>query len=407
VAGAAFAPPPGRSRAQAPADARGAFSIHARHLLPLGTDVGGGVGRGGARPRVLAVGDLHVENFGTWRDVEGRLIWGINDFDEAWRLPYTNDLIRLAASALLAKMDCEPKAGMAAILQGYAEAVEAGGRPFALAEHHVALRTMATARLHQPEAFWEKLHALQDVKDKPPAGAIKAITRMMPERGFTWRMCTAWRDWAAWAASGTWPSPIGAADRWRARPRRLAPSACVWAEEGKGTAPILYQEILDRSVRCRDPFVRLQRRWIVRRLAPDCSRIELSALPKERDELRLLHAMGWETANVHLGTAQPRVLRADLKKRPRGWLLEAARKMERQWRLILRSTRGAGEGTTALTSLRSLRRFPAETGDSARRSIVGGKFPEAPLSDTWTLSLLPPGSGGPSPGWISVSTFPS
>src|SRR5262249_34996141 len=24
-------------------------------------------------PRVLAVGDLHVENFGTWRDKEGRL----------------------------------------------------------------------------------------------------------------------------------------------------------------------------------------------------------------------------------------------------------------------------------------------------------------------------------------------
>ena len=34
-------------------------------------------------PHVLAVGDLHVENFGTWRDIEGRLIWGVNDFDEA------------------------------------------------------------------------------------------------------------------------------------------------------------------------------------------------------------------------------------------------------------------------------------------------------------------------------------
>ena len=32
-------------------------------------------------PRVLAVGDLHVENFGTWRDAEGRLVWGVNDFD--------------------------------------------------------------------------------------------------------------------------------------------------------------------------------------------------------------------------------------------------------------------------------------------------------------------------------------
>src|SRR5262249_40369272 len=58
-------------------------------------------------PRVLSVGDLHVENFGTWRDIEGRLIWGINDFDEAWPLPYTNDLIRLATSALLAQMNCD------------------------------------------------------------------------------------------------------------------------------------------------------------------------------------------------------------------------------------------------------------------------------------------------------------
>jgi hypothetical protein len=286
-------------------------------------------GEAARAPRVLAVGDLHVENFGTWRDVEGRLIWGINDFDEAWRLPYTNDLIRLAASALLAKMDCEPKAGMAAILKGYTEAVDAGGRPFALAEHHVALRTMATARLHQPEAFWEKLDALEDVKDKPPAGAIRAITRMMPERGFTWRMVHR----VAGLGSLGRERYVAIAD-WRGgsvarEAKALAPSACVWAEEGKGTAPILYQEILDRSVRCRDPFVRLQKRWIVRRLAPDCSRIELSALPKEPDELRLLHAMGWETANIHLGTTPTRALRADLKKRPRTWLLEAARKMEK------------------------------------------------------------------------------
>src|SRR5947207_681645 len=50
-------------------------------------------------PCVLAVGDLHLANFGTWRDSEGRLIWGINDFDEASRLPYICDLVRLAASA--------------------------------------------------------------------------------------------------------------------------------------------------------------------------------------------------------------------------------------------------------------------------------------------------------------------
>jgi uncharacterized protein (DUF2252 family) len=275
------------------------------------------------------VGDLHVENFGTWRDIEGRLIWGINDFDEAWRMPYTNDLIRLATSALLAEMECDHKAGIAAILKGYMDALEVGGRPFVLAEHHPALRQMATARLHQPEAYWAKLHSLTETKASAPAGVEKSIDRMMPQRRMKWK--TSHRI-----------AGLGSLGRERfvciaeyhggsvaREAKALAPSACVWAESGKGTAAIHYQEILDRSVRCLDPFVRLQRRWIVRRLAPDCSRIELSALPKQRDELRLLHAMGFETANVHLGTQKARVLGADLIKRPRGWLLQAAHNMQK------------------------------------------------------------------------------
>src|SRR5580692_3328727 len=68
-------------------------------------------------PIILAVGDLHVENFGTWRDVDGRLVWGINDFDECYPMPFTNDLLRLAVSAWLAidagEMSIAPKAAMA------------------------------------------------------------------------------------------------------------------------------------------------------------------------------------------------------------------------------------------------------------------------------------------------------
>ena len=56
-------------------------------------------------PKVLSVGDLHIENFGTWRDIEGRLVWGVNDFDEAAHLPYTNDLVRLAARGVLARAE--------------------------------------------------------------------------------------------------------------------------------------------------------------------------------------------------------------------------------------------------------------------------------------------------------------
>jgi len=285
-------------------------------------------GKAARAPAVLAVGDLHVENFGTWRDIEGRLIWGINDFDEVWRLPYTNDLIRLATSALLAEMTCDLKTGIDAIVKGYQDALEAGGRPYILAEHHPALRHMATVRLHDPEPFWEKLHGLPELKEKTPAGVAKAIDRMMPERGMRWKTVHRVAGLGSlgrqrYVAIAEWHGGSVAREA-----KALAPSACVWPEKGKGTAKIYYQEVLDRAVRCCDPFVRLQKRWIVRRLAPDCSRIELSALPKERDEMHLLHAMGWETANVHLGSAKPSTLLSDLKKRPKGWLLGAAREME-------------------------------------------------------------------------------
>jgi len=43
--------------------------------------------RTAARTRVLAVGTCNVDSFGTWRDVEGRLWLGVDDFDEAYLLP--------------------------------------------------------------------------------------------------------------------------------------------------------------------------------------------------------------------------------------------------------------------------------------------------------------------------------
>ncbi|HEV3242234.1 MAG TPA: DUF2252 family protein [Methyloceanibacter sp.] len=74
-------------------------------------------------PRVMAVGDLHVENFGTWRDTEGRLVWGVNDFDEVARMPYAIDLVRLVTSAIFAKREnglaIDDAAAADVVLQGY------------------------------------------------------------------------------------------------------------------------------------------------------------------------------------------------------------------------------------------------------------------------------------------------
>ncbi|WP_329574140.1 DUF2252 domain-containing protein [Streptomyces sp. NBC_01361] len=51
--------------------------------------------------RVWIHGDLHAENFGTYMDSTGRLIFNVNDFDEAYVGPFTWDLKRFTASVAL------------------------------------------------------------------------------------------------------------------------------------------------------------------------------------------------------------------------------------------------------------------------------------------------------------------
>jgi uncharacterized protein (DUF2252 family) len=51
--------------------------------------------------RVWVHGDLHAENFGTYMDGQGRLIFDVNDFDEAYLGHFAWDLQRLGASVAL------------------------------------------------------------------------------------------------------------------------------------------------------------------------------------------------------------------------------------------------------------------------------------------------------------------
>jgi hypothetical protein len=283
-------------------------------------------------PRVLAVGDLHVENFGTWRDIEGRLIWGINDFDEASPLAYANDLVRLVVSAHLAaeagQLPLKEQDACNAILEGYAEGIRERGRPFVLGEQHKWLRQIAESELRDPVRFWAKMDALPNIKEGIPISAIDALEHLMPSRDIPYRLA---RRVAGLGSLGH--ARFVAIAEWRGgqiarEAKALLPSACHWAHGGEGPAEILYQTILSRAVRCTDPFVQLRGRWIVRRLSPHCSRIELATLRASGAELRLLHAMGWETANIHLGTkaARKAILR-HLGKQKGKWLHEAAGEM--------------------------------------------------------------------------------
>src|SRR5262249_7624261 len=282
-----------------------------------------------AAPTVLSVGDLHVENFGTWRDIEGRLVWGVNDFDEAWPLPYTSDLTRLATSAILATQENQLSLGTAALcealLEGYRSSLESSGQAIVLAEHHASLRDLAIDRLKDPEKFWRKLNDMPPIRGAIPAKVRSALRRSLPKAApkpkYVHRLSglgSLGRE--RFAAITEWQGGKVAREA-----KALAPSASAWAADiPAARATTYYRQVLNNAVRCPDPFLHVTHGWILRRLAPDCVRIELGVLPEQRDELGLVFAMGWETANVHLGSLSNRTLLRDIKARPQGLLRRAA-----------------------------------------------------------------------------------
>ena len=91
------------------------------------------------------------------------------------------------------------------------------------------------------------------------------------------------------------------------------------------------------AVRAHDPFQKTVGRWIIRRLSPDSNPVEIAELPKSRDEETLVHAMGMEAANVHLGTKmQVGNILKDLHRKKPSWLRSAAKVMakaiEKEWK---------------------------------------------------------------------------
>jgi len=271
-------------------------------------------------PLVLGVGDLHTENFGTWRDAEGRLVWGVNDFDECSYLPYMNDLVRLAASARFAIeeqaiLDLKevkdlpkkavkkhmkefreqvqghvnaafPEACMA-ILNGYCDGLniqfkepesndakrDTGREPFLLAEKHDWLRQIVLNKLRESTAdgdkgkdaesefdkFFTDLQHLSPINGAIPRSAWAALSQSLPEPGVLFRI-------------GKREAGLGSLGRQRftavvddwyggiiaREAKALAPSAWLWWDETRrDTTEILYLEALDNAVRARDPWMQI------------------------------------------------------------------------------------------------------------------------------------------------------
>jgi len=293
-------------------------------------------------PPVFAIGDLHLENFGTWRDREGRLIWGINDFDEAYPLDYTNDLVRLATSALLARKHSSLRWGFShktlcrELLAGYEEGLRNGGHAFVLKHDILWLWKIATHPSRSPEVFWEKLYSRRHKRISKPLRKLAkeaeaAISRCLPfSDNFNDRSL---RPRQAGVGSLGRPRFIqffeGRNGQFLREAKAVIPSAAVFVGLGK---PIRkpYRKVLEGAVRVRDPFYRVRRGWLVRRLAFDTNKIELQSLSTINAFWDYFHAMGAETANIHLGSKNSKKvvkhLSAQNKRKP-AWLYEASLRM--------------------------------------------------------------------------------
>jgi len=306
--------------------------------------------------KVLAVGDLHIENFGTWRDAEGRLVWGVNDFDEAYPMAFPNDLVRLAVSALLAarsspSFKLTPGEVCSRLEEGYKAGIELGGEPFVLMESHPELRQMALQDLRQPPVYWKRLEAkLIPLRREMPDSVRKAVAKILPKG--------AEPEYRALKA----PKGLGSLGRRRylaiidwqggrmAREAKdVVASACLWAkgkEGGKGNSWL--EKTVRAAVRCEDPYYQVRQGWLVRRLGPDCSRIDIDELVHHQDLAELLYCMGQETANIHLGTPKGRKrIRESWADLSSDWLETAAHHMLKlslkDWkRFRAKSSRGKG-----------------------------------------------------------------
>jgi hypothetical protein len=313
-------------------------------------------------PDVLAVGDIHVENFGTWRDSEGRLVWGVNDFDEAAKMPYGLDIVRLAVSAVLARVrGISARAICTNILKGYSNGLD-DPKPYVLDRRCDWLRDIVVVSDDERRDFWKKFdpkRIRKKAKNKKkrlkvrPARAmrrhyVKVLDAARPDATVT----LGYFERTAGTGSLGRPRYVGIG-HWRGdlvvrEAKAMVPSG--WVRAHHGSHDLRCEEIATGTYRCPDPFYRLRGQIMLRRLTPNDYKIE--AKPKEKKSAvemhkavapsvlvngKMLQAMGRDIASIHRGTPdRHKAIAADLARRGPDWLLTAVRaatrSIEREWR---------------------------------------------------------------------------
>jgi hypothetical protein len=281
-----------------------------------------------AVPRVLGVGDIHLENFGTWRDTEGRLVWGVNDVDEAAVLPCTNDLVRLVTSARLADLNVHGDDAASEVLSGYRKQLKTSRpQPFVLAEQKEHLWMLARDHSAHPQQWWQEHKKPDPLPPHSPLGNVKELLRGdFPNADLDILKLGTRR-----AGLGSLGRPrVVAVAQWYGslvcrEAKAVLPSAWDWAE-GAGDAKPHMTGLLASPTRVPDPYTKVVSGWSIRRLAPDSGGIDIDKIDHVDDQRALLRSMGSELANIHLTKADPAVLLEYVRRDPQ-WLADAAQTM--------------------------------------------------------------------------------
>lgn len=266
--------------------------------------------------RAPSVGDAHADNFGLWRDSQARLVWGVNDFDEAAELPWCLDLVRLCTSLSLAGPQAKLEAIAAALLEGYAKGL-AEPRPYVLERKHLWLRDACAASDAKREKVWAELLGAR-AATSVPAAMQAALVAELPDS--VTELTIAERQ----AGAGSLGRPrYVASGQWRGGPV---------AVEAKGRMPSCWGGsdltlagcMLAGRYRSPDPSVRFESSQVLRRLAPNDRKIDFAEIGAGL-RAKVIVAMGRDLAAIHGEDEAVRAaIVADLARRGDQWLARAA-----------------------------------------------------------------------------------
>ncbi|HEY0117170.1 MAG TPA: DUF2252 family protein [Cellulomonas sp.] len=248
--------------------------------------------------RVPLVGDLHVENFGTWRDQRQVRRWGVNDLDELGTGPWLLDLLRLAVSVTQAPhIALDDATACDTLLRAYATTPV--GADVALANPRAEHLRALVPPFASPDTYYDGLAGGHPEADLP--AEVVAAAEAVAEPG--WR--PTWHAHEAGTGSlghrrraGVGPAADGT--RHAREAKQLGPGTLAWAAPLDARLPQpddgLYARVL-AAVKGPAAATRVLD-WQVRDLAPDIVRIELSGLRPKDAEL-LLGSMARAAADVH------------------------------------------------------------------------------------------------------------